>query len=184
MAYFGISKPIIAKYNGETEKYSEAIELEAAGTSVTPAFSEGSFYCDNRLGIHRKLFKQADITAEIKTIPLAAGELLFGHTIDTSKKEETAKTNDKSNYVGYGFVGCEAIDDERDVYTACWLPKVLFTEGEDSYTTQNDSITFTAQKISGVAVGAKDKTWREKAQFDTEDEAYSWLKTKAGIVAA
>lgn len=62
--------------------------------------------------------------------------------------------------------------------------KVLFTEGEDSYTTQNDSITFTAQKISGVAVGAKDKTWREKAQFDTEDEAYSWLKTKAGIVAA
>lgn len=183
MAYYGVSKPIIAKYNGETEKYSEGIELEAAGTSVNPSFSEGSFYCDNRLGIHRKLFKQADVTAEIKTIPIAAGELLFGHTIDTAKKQETSKTDDKANYVGYGFVGCEAIDDETDVYTACWIPKVLFTEGEDSYTTQNDSITFNAQKISGVAVGAKDKTWRVKAQFDTEAEAYAFLKEKAGMTA-
>lgn len=96
----------------------------------------------------------------------------------------TCKTDDKPPYCGYGFSGCEAIDDDTDTYTACWIYKVKFAEGEDSYTTRGENITFNSQKFSGTAVGAKDKTWRDIQQFDTEDEALAWLKEKACITEA
>lgn len=184
MAYFGVSDIIIAKLEAKTGTYTNGMVLEAVGTSVTPSYSEGSFYCDNALGRHRKMFKQADVTAEVGTIPLQAGAVMFGHTVSSEGgDEETSKTDDKANYCGYGFIGSESIDDDTDKFTACWLPRVLFTEGEDSFQTQNDSITFNSQKISGTAVGLSkaDKTWRDKKQFATEAEALTWLKGKANI---
>lgn len=181
MAYFGVSNVVIAKLVPETEKYTGGTILEAVGTSVTPEFSQGKFYCDNKLGRNRTYFKQANVTAEVGTIPLKVAEMMYGHTLSKEGKALTSKTTDKTNYVGYGFSGCEAIDDDTDIFTACWIPKVAFEEGEDSFTTRGDQITFTSQKMSGVAVGLKDAVWRDVEQFDTEAEALTWLKEKACI---
>lgn len=64
---------------------------------------------------------------------------------------------------------------------ACWIYKVRFSEGENSYTTRGENITFNSQKFTGTAVGAKGKVWQDTQQFDTEDEALAWLKEKACI---
>lgn len=184
MAYYGVSNVVVAEYDAATGKYKNGAILEAVGTSVTPGYSEGTMYLDNKLGIQRKMFKQADVTGEVGSIPLSVAAMMYGHTYDESKKAMTSKTDDKPPYCGYGFSGCEAIDDDTDTYTACWIYKVKFAEGEDSYTTRGENITFNSQKFSGTAVGAKDKTWRDVQQFDTEDEALAWLKEKANIVAA
>ena len=170
MAYYGVSNVIVAEYDASTDKYKNGAILEAVGTSVTPGYSEGTMYLDNRLGIQRKMFKQADVTGEVGTIPLTVAAMIYGHTVDENKKTMTCKTGDKAPYCGYGFIGCEAIDDDTDTYTACWIHKV--------------KITFNSQKFSGTAVGAKDKTWKTVQQFDTEDAALTWLKEKANIVAA
>ena len=52
------------------------------GTNITPQYAEGSLYCDNSLGYHEKVFKEGDISLETDSVPLKAGELLFGHTVD------------------------------------------------------------------------------------------------------
>ena len=181
MAYYGVSNVVVAEYDAATGKYKNGAILEAVGTSVTPGYSEGTMYLDNKLGIQRKMFKQADVTGEVGSIPLSVAAMMYGHTYDASKKAMTCKTDDKPPYCGYGFSGCEAIDDDTDTYTACWIYKVKFAEGEDSYTTRGENITFNSQKFSGTAVGAKDKTWRDIQQFDTEAEALVWLKEKACI---
>lgn len=181
MAYYGVSNVVVAEYDAATGKYKNGAILEAVGTSVTPGYSEGTMYLDNKLGIQRKMFKQADVTGEVGSIPLSVAAMMYGHTYDASKKAMTCKTDDKPPYCGYGFSGCEAIDDDTDTYTACWIYKVKFAEGEDSYTTRGENITFNSQKFSGTAVGAKDKTWRDIQQFDTEDEALAWLKEQACI---
>lgn len=181
MAYYGVSNVVVAEYDAATGKYKNGAILEAVGTSVTPGYSEGTMYLDNKLGIQRKMFKQADVTGEVGSIPLSVAAMMYGHTYDASKKSMTCKTDDKPPYCGYGFSGCEAIDDDTDTYTACWIYKVKFAEGEDSYTTRGENITFNSQKFSGTAVGAKDKTWRDIQQFDTEAEALEWLEEKACI---
>ena len=181
MAFYGVSNAVFAKYDTESKTYKDGFILESVGTNVNPAYVEGSFYCDNRLGIHRKLFKNAAIDAEVKTIPIKAGETLFGHTISAEDKTETSRTDDKANYVGYGFIGTDAIDSATDVYIGCWVPMVIFTEGEYSLSTNGENITFAAPKLSGTAIGDDTKVWREKKEFATEAEALTWLKGKANI---
>ena len=181
MAFYGTSSAVFSQYDVTTKTYKNGFILESVGTTVNPAFVEGSFYCDNRLGIHRKLFKNAAVDAEVNTIPIKAAEVLFGHEINAEEKTETAKTDDKANYVGYGFIGTDAIDSATDEHIACWIPMVIFEEGENAFSTTGENLTFTAQKLSGTAIGDSQKVWREKKIFSTEAEALTWLKTKANI---
>lgn len=179
MAYYGLSHPVIAQLDTETGEYSNGMVLaKLVGTTVTPQTAEGSLYADNAQSEYEKKFTKATVDAETDTIPVTAGKILFGHT--TTGDEETSKTGDLSNYVGYGFIGDEVINGTHK-FTACWLPKVKFSEGEDAYTTTGESITFNTQKISGEATGNDDGVWRIRKKFDTEAEAQTYLEGKAGI---
>ena len=181
MAYFGLSKPVIAKYNAADGSYSEGMGIgKLCSTSVTPSLAEGSLYADNAESEHKKRFKNAAVAVEVDALPIEAAELLFGHTIDSSKKSDISKTSDSANYVGYGFVVMNT-KGGTDSYTGVWLEKVLFTEGEESFTTSGDNITFSTPNLSGVAVGNEAGEWREKQTFDTEAEAYDFIKKKANI---
>lgn len=179
MAYYGLSKPVIAQLDPTTDTYTNGMELgKLAGTTVTPQSAEGSLYLDNALSEYKKKFTKANVEVETGSVSLQAGKILFGHTVATD--EETSNTSDESGYVGYGFVGMETINGV-DSFTACWLTKVKFAEGEDSYQTEGENITFNTQKISGEAIGNNDGVWRIKKKFKTEADAYAYLKEKAGI---
>ena len=48
MANFGLSRPIIAKLNTETGKYSDAVKCgKAINTTVTPNYNTASLYADD-----------------------------------------------------------------------------------------------------------------------------------------
>ena len=182
MANFGLSKPWIAKYNPETNKYSNGFKCgKAINTSVTPNFNEASLFSDNKQSENVTEFKNANVSLGVDRMPVVAANVLFGHTVNEAG-EEISKTGDSAGYVGYGFITAEMLDGVKK-FRACVLHKVQFKEGEDSYETRGDSIVFKTPTLSGVAMGTTNENWRTKSPYyDTEDEADKWIQKKLNVL--
>lgn len=182
MANFGLSHPWIAKLDPDTEKYSGACKCGMAiNTSVTPAYNEASLYADNQERETVKEFKNAAVTIGTDRLPIQVAKVMFGHTEGTSG-EEHHNVSDEPNYVGYGFITAEKTDGVKR-YRACLLLKVLFSEGEESYETKGDSISFKTPTLSGTATALSDGEWRIKSPyFSTEAEADTWIQKKLGVI--
>lgn len=183
MPNFGLSKPTIGKLNPETGKYSDVIKCgEAVNTTVTPNYNSASFYSDNQKTEDVSEFKDATVALGVNALPIRAAEILFGHTI-AEDGTETDKTDDSGSYVGYGFVTSEMKSGVKK-YRACFLFKCKFTEGEESYQTRGDNITFTNPTLNGSAMGNKDGEWRKKSPyFETEAQADEWIAAQMGVTA-
>lgn len=182
MANFGLSKPWIAKYNPETNKYSNGFKCgKAINTAVTPNFNETPLYADNQQTENVTEFKNANVTLGVDRMPVVAASVLFGHTVNEAG-EEISKTGDSAGYVGYGFITAEMLDGAKK-FRACVLHKVQFKEGEDSFETKGDSIVFKTPTLSGVAMGTTNENWRTKSPyFDTEEKADAWIQTKLNVL--
>ncbi len=180
MANFGLSKPWMAKYNPETDKYSNAFKCgKAMTTAVTPNYNEASMYADNQQSEQVTEFKNASVTVGTDRIPKEAAELMFGHEISV-EGGEINKSGDEAGYVGYGFIVSELRDGVKK-YRACLLHKVQFKEGEESYETKGDSIALKGSNLSGTAIPTSKGVWRTKSPlFGTEEEADIWLQEKIG----
>lgn len=181
MANFGLSHPIIAKYDAATGKYSNALKCgKAINTSVTPNYNEASLFADNGEDENVKEFKNASVELGVNTVPKEAAEMIFGHKV-AEDGTETSNANDSGSYVGYGFIVAESNSGVKK-YRACLLTKVKFKEGAESYQTKGDSIVFSTPTLSGEASGNKDNDWRFKSpQFDTEKECDAWILEKMGV---
>lgn len=181
MPYFGLSKPWIAKYNPETDRYSDGFKCgKAMSTSVTPNYNETPLFADNQQTENVTEFKNANVSLGVDRMPVQAANVMFGHSIG-SEGEVVSKTGDAANYVGYGFIVAEMLDGVRR-YQACLIRKVKFKEGEESYETKGDSIVFKTPTLSGTAMGTSKTDWRKKSPyFDTEDEADKWLQVQLGV---
>lgn len=184
MANYGLSRPWIAKLDPVTEKYSGAFKCgEAVNTSVSPEYNEATLRGDNKEVRRKKKFKSAAVNLGVTYLPAQAGKVMFGHDVSEDNKTETSKSSDEANYVGYGFIS-EETQAEGDVFVACILHKVLFAEGENSYNTEGENITFATPTLSGTAAPLADGTWRTKQVFDSEEEADQWIQEQLGVNAA
>ena len=181
MANFGLSHPIIAKLNAATGIYSDAIKCgKAINTSVTPNYNEASLYADNGEDENVKEFKNASVELGVTMVPTKAAEMIFGHKV-AEDGTETSNTNDSGSYVGYGFIVAETISGVKK-YRACFLTKVKFKEGAESYQTKGDSVTFMTPTLSGEASGNSENDWRIKSpSFETEKECDAWILEKMGL---
>lgn len=179
MANFGLSKPWIAKYAAGT--YSEAFQCgKAINTTITPNTVSASLYADNQQVEDVTEFTNATVVLGVNTMPAKAAAILFGHTTN-GQSEEVSNTGDSSSYVGYGFVVAE-MDEGTKKYRGCVLHKVKFAEGEESYQTKGDQITFVTPTLNGTAYGDEDGNWRTKSElFTTEGEADKWVQKFLGI---
>lgn len=178
---FGFSKPIIAKYNYDSStgkiSYTDAFQVgEGVNTSVTPNYANARLFGDNICVEEINEFVSAAVSLGVTRMPLKAAEVLFGHTIDDSVAlTEISNADDVAGFVGYGFTA----KNSDGTYDACVLYKVKFAEGEDSYQTKADSITFKQPTLSGSAF-ANDETkdWRiKKYGFTSETAAETWVKS-------
>ena len=181
MANFGLSRPIIAKLNVEEDTYTNAFKCGSAiNTSITPNYVSASLYADNMQKEQVDEFSNAKVELGVDMVPVKAARLLFGHKI-TENGEETDNTEDSGAYVGYGFITSELKNSVKR-YRACFLPKVKFTEGAESYQTKGDSIQFATPTLSGTATCNNKKEWRFKSPyFDTEEECDEWILEKMGL---
>lgn len=180
--YFGLSKPLVAKYNpGGT--YSDGFRCgQAVGTNINPNYAEGKFHADNVLSEHVKKFRDADVGLETKTLPKEGETIMFGRTVDKTTGLVTYNRDDKSNYVGYGFIVTE-INDGLESYMAVFLPKCKFEAGAEEYVTRGENIEFKTPKISGKAYPIDDGDWRYKQPCETYKKAEEWLMKKLNITA-
>lgn len=180
MAYYGLSKPRIAKLDVEKGTYSDGFAVGyAVGTNVNPQYNEASMYGDNQLQEYEKAFKYADVTMETTHLPIQSAKVMFGHTVTEDKKIEY-KAEDTANYCGYGFYACEKVDGVKK-YIACILPKVLYAEADEGYTTKGENLEFKSSSVSGRAMADKNGKWKEKEWFDTEEEALNYIDIYLGI---
>ena len=181
---YGLSKPRIARYNyneaAGTISYTNGFACgEAVNTSVAPAYASASLPGDNIIVEEINEFTSAVVNLGVTRLPLIAASILFGHTVDELNLTEKSNANDNALFVGYGFT----TKNSNGTYDACVLHKVKFSEGEDSYQTKGDSITFKQPTISGTAVARDtDGQWREKKYgFASEAEALAWVDAQLGI---
>lgn len=185
MAYFGLSKPIIAPWTADNTYAAGQIFQcgKLTETSVTPNSKEGSLYADNGLAEYVREFTDADVSTTIDQLPYNAATILFGHTLSGTGTNPTVihKADDSSPYVGYGFI-VDKIESNVKKYQACVLLKVKFSEGAQTYTTKGDSITFGTPAITGKAVAQEsDNKWKiVSPDFTTAAEAYNWVLTQFG----
>ena len=182
MPNFGLSKPWIAKYDPATNTYSGAFKCgKAVNTAVTPNYNETPFYADNEQTENVAEFKNGALTLGVDRMPLRAPSVMFGHTVNENG-EEVSKTSDSASYCGYGFITAEMLDGVKK-YRACFLYKVQFKEGEESYETKGDSIVFKNPSLSGVIMSNADGEWRIKSPyFDTEAEADAWIQVLINVL--
>lgn len=188
MANFGLSCPVIAKLNVNTGKYSDMFRCgKAVNTSVVPNYATGTLWADNGKAEEVKEFKDATVNLEVDSMPVIAAEVLFGHKVEEDGTI-TDRASDEGNYVGYGFLVRE-MHEGKKLHRGCILLKTKFQEGEESYTTKGDNITFGTPKLSGAAeqigVGDEPEEWRIKSPFfNTQKEALAWIEKWFGDHAA
>ena len=177
MAYYGLQKPLIAKYNRSTGVYSDGFVCgKGVSFEVTPNYAEGSLYADNEQAEYEKIFINADVTHGTSTLPIEAASTVFGHTVDTTTNNVTYKSSDEPNYVGTGVVIDEVVDGVKKYY-AVIITCVKFQEGAESFTTKGDSITFATPSISGKAIPDKQSGWRIRQEFSTAAAAEAYIRT-------
>lgn len=179
MANFGLSLPTIAKLNTNTGKYSERFKCgHAINTSIVPNYATGTLWGDNRKVEDVKEFKDATITLGVDSMPVKASEVVFGHKV-AEDGSISDRATDEGHYVGYGFIGREMKAGKKQ-YRACIILKAKFQEGEESYSTKGDNITFGTPTLTGsaeqIGVGTDREEWRIKSPFfETEEEADAWI---------
>ena len=71
-------------------------------------------------------------------------------------------------------------------YKCYWFYKVQFSKDSDSTNTKGENVDFQTETLSGDAMGVQltsggDVIYYCTCRKDTESNAVSWLKTKAGI---
>lgn len=181
MAYYGLSKPMIAKYDVVTGKYSNGFQCgHAVGTNIDPQYNEAELHGDDQMQESAKEFKYADVTLETTHMLIQAAEVMFGHKVDKETNKVTFNVNDNANYVGYGFFVREKVDGIVK-YVAAILPKTLFAEAGENYSTKGSNLEFKTASVSGKSMALEDGVWKVKQTFDNEEDAVAFIKEYLNI---
>ena len=181
MAYVGLRKIFVAKWNkGDT--YGEKLSLgKAIGITVTPSYAEGSLYADDGQAEYDKEFSYADVTFNTSTLPIKAHEMMFGHETE-GETGVSFKGDDQAEFVGAAWISVEKVDGTRK-YIGNFLTKVKFGEPSEDYATKGESIEYKTPSISGRASTNDAGLWKMTEICATEGEALSWIDQKFGVAA-
>lgn len=171
--------------SGTTPSYSNGFQVGAGMTiQIQPQYAEGSVYGDNRRVKYKKKFKNATVTLGTTSLPKEAQKVMFGRTAENDGAVVSNGLKDDAKFVGLGCYSVEeAEDDDTKKYTALWLYKVKFEDPGDDFETEGENITYKTPSLTGVAEMLKNGDWRQKKQFDSEEEAIFWIKEQAKMTS-
>lgn len=182
MAYVGLRKPYVAKYDRATKTYSDGFKYShAVSFNINPNYAEASLYGDDMQVEYEKAFTNAGITLGTTSTPIDAAEVMFGHTVDRTLNKVIFKATDESNYVGLGIIAPEKVDGANK-FVAFIILSAKFADSAESFTTKGDQLQFNTPSIEGSAVAANDDgEWKITEVFDTEAEAEAFVKNYLNI---
>lgn len=185
MAKIGMEYVVSAKLSeaGDTATYADGKYWgPTSSINVSPNVNDVKDYGDDRVVETDTSVTNAGISVELNENTLELEAFLLGHTYEKEKKELSCSVNDIAPFVGTGFVG-KSKNNGKVVYRGVWLTKCQFKSPNDDNSTKQESTTFNHTTFEGTAYYLKSGVWREKAEFDTLEEAKAWLDKKANIVA-
>lgn len=122
-----------------------------------------------------------DLTEEVQAYMLGLKTNAGGSGGTTTYED----TSDPSPYVGVGYIRVRRLNGETK-FQANWIHKAIFSQESENSQTKGETIEWQTPTITGRVMGVYNDnsgvaSFREKAIFDTEGAARTWLNTKAGI---
>ena len=174
MAYIGLRKPYVAKYDKALKTYSNGFKYShAVSMNVNPNYVEASLYGDDVQTEYDKEFVNAAVSLGTTSTPIQATSTMFGHTVNGNNVKY--KTTDEPNYVGLGVVVPEKVDGAKK-YVGFVVKCAKFADSAESFTTKGDQLQFNTPTIDGIAIAADDEgNWKETETFDTEAAAEQFV---------
>lgn len=190
MAKIGLSKSFYALYafsngavtysnGGSMGKAVECeIELEDSDSVV--------FYADNGAAESVAAFGSGTLTLTNDSMPIDTVAALMGlQTASITTPAGTSLTfpgDLTPPYVGYGTVAKMVVNNVI-LWRALLLPKVQFQIPADSFQTQEEQIEFSGHELTAQILrsDADGHAWKVYADFATEANAETWLKSQLSI---
>ena len=181
MAFVGLRKPFVAKYDKATKQYSDGFRYShAVSLSINPNYAEASLYGDDAQQEYEKSFTNATISLGTTSTPIQAASVMFGHKVEG--KKVTFKATDEANYVGMGIIAPERVDGVSQ-FVALIVLCAKFADSNEQYQTKGDQLQFNTPTIEGSAISADDDAnWKVTEIFDKEEDAEAFIKEYLNIV--
>lgn len=183
MKKIGLKYPVYALYadtTGSPVYTAGAVIAKAISAKITINKNNVKLYADDDIDEVDQSFIDGTETLGLNELTLETQGILLGHEVDELTGELVANTNDVSPYVGHGFYG-RIKRNGLNKWRAIWFHKMQFSEPNDETQTQGESIVFQTPTIEGIIMKDINGDWKSENVFDTEEEAKTWLNTKAGI---
>jgi len=185
MANIGLLYPVAAILNetGGTIAYAGGFSVgKAISASMSVEFSEAILYADNSVAERVKEFKSGTLSLNTDDLTHEVQAKLLGRTLSSDSNILTAKSDDVSPYVGFGFYGVVLRNNVRS-YRALWFYKCQFAAPNIEFSTKGESIEFKTPTIEGIVMAVSDNRYMDDAIFANEEEAKAWLDEKASVVS-
>ena len=144
------------------------------------------FYADDHKIDADNAMNGATLALELANMTDTLEKDFLGYVAESSSQGADLQITDASA----GFVGCGFYRKERFkgtvTYKCYWFYKVQFRRDSDSGNTKGESTEFQTESLNGDAMGvtltaAGDTIYYTTCRKESESDAISWLKTKAGI---
>lgn len=183
MATIGLRNFRYGEMNDDGESYKAPDTLGGAiECKVSLDIAEAELYSDDKLKEKATAFKKGTMTLGIDDDDDSIFAVLLGETVgsykpsgsETGIPEYISGSEDIPKYFGFGQVVPKMINGARK-YKVEWFPKVQFKPYVTDKKTKGDSLEFTTPSVEGTVFENKNKQWRRRATFETEEQANAYL---------
>lgn len=189
MPKIGVRKPFAALYefNGSQVTYSggHLIAKAAEFSTTMNNSSDNDFYADDGVSETDKEFSDGTGTLTVDDLLQEARKFVYGltQTEYTDKAEKSVKINRYNAdmqipYLGFGVI-IKVRNNKKTMWRAVILNKIQFSVPSESVQTQNKTINWQTTPLPFTIM--RDDTnaaeWMQDGYFDTEDAAFTWIKS-------
>lgn len=147
---------------------------KAIETKVTPNVSEANLYADDSIAESSKVVTGGTVDVTVDEISAQTYAEILGHSYNATTKEVVRNSNDVAPYIGLGRIITKVVNNAQK-YKAEFLSKVQFKDSLPDEKTKGESIEFSTPSFSGNFFTLADGTWSKTSEFDTLEEAQTYL---------
>ena len=180
--------PFTSGGEGSSISYGTGVQLTdyMIRADISEEREDVKFYADDHKIDAENSMTGASLSLELANLTDALEKAFLGYKAESSASgADLLITDAAAGFVGVGFYRKERFKGTV-TYKCYWFYKVQFSKDSDSTNTKGENVDFQTETLSGDAMGVQltsggDVIYYCTCRKDTESNAVSWLKTKAGI---
>lgn len=181
MASFGAKNPYFCKvkeepegalpvYEGDPVKIGRLVKAD-----LTIQMASGKLYADDELAESVEEFASGSVAMETDDMLDSVASVVYGTTVEDKLVHYNTKDDPPSGGLAYYK---KLMRRRKVLYKGIFFPLVKASLGNDTANTKTDSITFGTSSTTFTVFASGNGDWRITEEFDTEDEAIAWVKSR------